>query len=138
MRHGGAELRKIREELGITLREVESSSLRIAEKQNNLGYAISLSRLSEIESKGVLPNIYRIYTLATVYRRSVKEILGLYGICEDAPMDDMLLPERSKTHLVSPAATDEIQEKTVSLRKMTRELGQPPKFNSQTGRFLHE
>ena len=78
--NGGERLRQIRERLGLSLREVESASNAIAERRNNREFALNLSRLSDIESKGVLPNIYRLHTLAAVYRLEVAEVLALYDV----------------------------------------------------------
>src|SRR5207248_4086258 len=64
----GQQLRTIRESLGLTLKDVESASAIIAEKYHNQEYAIPASRLSEIETKGMLPSIYRLYSLALLYR----------------------------------------------------------------------
>ena len=71
----GESLRKLRESLGFTIRDVEAASTRIAEKHNNSDYSISLSRLSDIETKEVVPSIYRIYSLSTIYRRDIREFL---------------------------------------------------------------
>jgi hypothetical protein len=67
----GHRLRALREELGLTIRDVETSSARIAAKHRNNGFLIPLSRLSEIETKGVLPSIYRLYSLSVIYRRDI-------------------------------------------------------------------
>ena len=77
---GGERLRQIRERLGLTIREVEAASTRLAEKYGNPDYTISLSRLSDIETKDVVPNLYKLYSFAVIYRRDFRELLGLYGI----------------------------------------------------------
>jgi hypothetical protein len=71
----GLNLRASRERLGLTMREVESASVRIAEKHGNDEFAISPSRLSDIETKGLVPSIYRLYSLAVIYRHDLREIL---------------------------------------------------------------
>ncbi len=76
----GQQLRRVREQLGLTMRAVEVASARLAAKHNNLDFAIAPSRLFDIETKGVVPNIYRLYSLAAIYRRTLNEILGWYGI----------------------------------------------------------
>lgn len=84
----GHQLRMIREDLSLTIRDVETASCRIAARRRNPEYAISLSRLSDIESKSVLPSIYRLYSLAVIYRRDLRDLLGLYGIdVNDAAAD---------------------------------------------------
>jgi transcriptional regulator with XRE-family HTH domain len=89
----GEQLRKIREALGLSVRAVEAASARIAERHGNQDYAISISRLSDIETKGVLPNIFRLYSLSVIYREDYHEILRMYGICfENAAADLDLAP----------------------------------------------
>jgi hypothetical protein len=68
----------VREQLGFTIRDVEAASVRIAEQHHSDDFAIPLSRLSDIETKGVTPSIYRLYTLSVVYRRDLREILTWY------------------------------------------------------------
>src|ERR1700751_2080478 len=76
----GKSLRTLREKLGLTMRDVENSSARIADKYRNEEYSIPPSRLSDIETKGILPSIYRLYTLSVIYRRDLRELLSWYGV----------------------------------------------------------
>ena len=48
----GKSLRTLREKLGLTMRDIEVSSTRVAEKYRNEEFAIPPSRLSDIETKG--------------------------------------------------------------------------------------
>jgi transcriptional regulator with XRE-family HTH domain len=94
----GQRLRALREELGLTIRDVEAASTRIAANHNNEDFAISLSRLSDIETKGILPNIYRLYSLSVVYRRDLRELLQWYGVDVNAAAADIGVIEPPKTH----------------------------------------
>jgi transcriptional regulator with XRE-family HTH domain len=76
----GQSLRRWRERLGLTLRDVHRVSVVIAARHRNLRLVMSPSRLSDIETKGIIPNIYRVYTLALTYHRDPREILLLYGL----------------------------------------------------------
>ena len=77
---GGQNLRMLREQLGLTMRDVETASTRIAQKRANDEFAIPPSRLSDVETKGVIPSIYRLYSLAVIYRRDIRELLSWYGV----------------------------------------------------------
>ena len=66
--------------LGLPIRAVEAASSKLAERLGNPGYFIPISRLSDIETKGVLPSLYRLYSLAVIYRKDYREILSLFGI----------------------------------------------------------
>lgn len=78
--NGGEALRRIREQMGLTIRDVEAASSRIADKYGNQSFTISLSRLSDIETKGVVPGLHKLYALAVIYRVDMQELLSLYGI----------------------------------------------------------
>jgi transcriptional regulator with XRE-family HTH domain len=78
--NGGYKLRAAREALGCTMRDVESASLQIARRLASEEFAIPPSRLSDIETKGVVPSIFRLYSLAAIYRRDHRELLSWYGV----------------------------------------------------------
>src|SRR5258706_15857917 len=76
----GKSLRTLREKLGLTMRDIETSSARMAEKYRNEEFSIPPSRLSDIETKGVLPSIFRLYALAGIYRRDLRGLMGGDGV----------------------------------------------------------
>jgi len=62
------------------MRDVEQASTLIAQKFKSDEFEIPPSRLSDIETRGVVPSVYRFYSLASVYRSDLIELLSLYGI----------------------------------------------------------
>src|SRR2546426_2791185 len=94
----GLNLRISRERLGLTMREVETASARIADKHGNDEFSVSPSRLSDIETKGLVPSIYRLYSLAVIYRRDLREILSWYGIDLNLAAADLNLSLPPKSH----------------------------------------
>jgi transcriptional regulator with XRE-family HTH domain len=76
----GHRLRTLRESLHLTLRDVEALSYRIAAEHQWAEFAIPFSRLSAIEAKGVVPNIYRLYSLSAIYGIEFSELLQWYGV----------------------------------------------------------
>jgi transcriptional regulator with XRE-family HTH domain len=76
----GMTLGRLRETAGKTMRDVETFSARIAEAQRNEEFSIPPSRLTDIETKGVLPSIFRLYSLATTYGVPVGELFKFYGV----------------------------------------------------------
>src|SRR6202795_5123963 len=94
----GQQLRVVREQLGMTLRDVEIASGHIAAHHGNDNFALSPSRLSDIETKGGLPSIFRLHTLAVVYRRDVREILSWYGIEVNESAVDLGLMAPPRSH----------------------------------------
>lgn len=97
----GETLRSLRESLGLTIRDVEAASAKLAEKHQNQELSISLSRLSDIETKGIVPSIFKLYTLAVVYRRDYSEFLKLYGLDLGNILDDIGAADIPKSHLVT-------------------------------------
>ena len=95
----GLNLRGLRERLGLTMREVESASARIAERHGNDEFGVSPSRLSDIETKGLVPSIFRLYSLAIVYRSDLREILAWYGIDLSLSAADLQLNLPPKSHI---------------------------------------
>ncbi len=95
----GANLRSLRERLGFTMREVESASIRIAERHGSDEFSVSPSRLSDIETKGSVPSIFRLYALAVIYRCDVREILSWYGIDLTVSAADLNLSLPPRSHL---------------------------------------
>jgi transcriptional regulator with XRE-family HTH domain len=95
----GQRLRGLREELGLTIRDVEAASGRLAARHGSDDFAISPSRLSDIETKGILPNIYRLYSLSVIYRRDLREFFTWYGIDLNETAADLALVEPPKSHL---------------------------------------
>jgi len=89
------------------MRDVESASARIAARHGNDEFAISPSRLSDIETKGLIPSIFRFYSLAVIYRCDLREMLSWYGIDLNATAADLNLSLPPKSHLsgVLPGAT---------------------------------
>ena len=95
----GLNLRGLRERLGLTMREVESASFRIAERHGNDEFAVCPSRLSDIETKGLVPSIYRLYSLSIVYRCDLREILTWYGVDLSLSAADLHLSLPPKSHV---------------------------------------
>ncbi len=95
----GQRLKRARERLNLRYRDVEEASLRIAERHKNDEFIIALSRLADIENKGTLPTMYRLYSLCAIYRLEFSEVLEWYGVnLADLPADSMNVVEIERTH----------------------------------------
>lgn len=80
MEEAGQKLRRLRERLRLTYRDVETATQKIAHVHGNYEYCVGLSRLADIENKGTLPSLFRLYSLCAVYRIDFQEVLRWYGI----------------------------------------------------------
>ena len=100
MERPGEKLRQARERLQLTYREVEAASQKVAQRRNSDEFAIALSRLADIENKGTLPTIYRLYTLCAIYRLDWKEVLHWYGVPIELLPSDALQIRLQHTHRI--------------------------------------
>src|SRR3984957_14000760 len=80
MEEAGQKLKRARERLNLRYRDVEEASIQIAERRRNDDFVIALSRLADIENKGTVPTIYRLYSLCAIYRLDLLEVLAWYRV----------------------------------------------------------
>lgn len=99
----GKQLRELREQMGLTLRDVELASTSLAETRGIEEFVINPSRLSDIETKGVIPSIYRLYVLSVIYRADFTELLKFYGVDLSSTAADFGICRPAKTHRVEIA-----------------------------------
>jgi transcriptional regulator with XRE-family HTH domain len=135
---GGQRLRALRETLGYRMRDVELASNQIARRFENEEFAIPPSRLSDIETKGITPSIFRLYSFAAIYRREYRELLSFYGLELDGISADIGSARPQKSHL-SEALSNVTQvrmptrldpgfslQKTTDLRRAIEQWGTVP------------
>ena len=105
----GHKLRAARERLQLRYRDVEEASQFIANQRANHEFAIGLSRLADIENKGTVPSVYRLYSLCAIYRLDFSTVLQWYGIeLGDLPAESVGLP-LGQTHLMPFEIPDSAQ-----------------------------
>jgi transcriptional regulator with XRE-family HTH domain len=97
----GEKLKRARERWNLTYRDVVRASQEIAGRRGS-EFAIALSRLADIENKGVVPTIYRLYTLSAIYRLELEQTLGWYGVPVDMLASESLQTPLSITHATQP------------------------------------
>jgi len=136
----GQRLKRARERLNLRYRDVEEASLQIAERHRNDEFIIALSRLADIENKGTVPTIYRLYSLCAIYRIDFTEVLEWYGIdLGDMPADSINVVQIEQTHIIGfvPGDQGEIQlplsldpgidvRRTTFLSRMIQRWGKVP------------
>lgn len=103
----GRRLKRVRERLHLTYREVEEASNRIAKRHgNNDEFNLGLSRLSDIENKGTTPTLFRLYSLCSIYRLDFVEALSWYGVDLTEIATDALLVDIERTHPIGIHASE--------------------------------
>jgi len=98
MEDAGQKLRRARERLNLRVRDVEEASLKIAEKYHNDEFAVLINRISEIENRGLVPSLYKLYSLCAIYRLDFHEVMEWYGISLARLPEDTLLVDIPETH----------------------------------------
>jgi hypothetical protein len=98
MEDAGQKLRRARERLNLRVRDVEESSQKIAEKYHNDDFVVLINRLSEIENRGLVPSLYKLYSLCAIYRLDFHEVMEWYGISLQGLAGDALLAQIPETH----------------------------------------
>ncbi|MGH9657703.1 MAG: hypothetical protein ACRD96_04105, partial [Bryobacteraceae bacterium] len=100
MQAAGEKLRRVRESLDLTMRGVEEASRGIADRHQAREFTLGVSRLSDIENRGVLPSVYRLYSLSVIYRVDLNEILDWYGLDVGSIAADSAAVAIGCTHLI--------------------------------------
>jgi len=129
----GQQLRLLREKLGLTMRDVEVAGAAIAAKRGNDDFAVTLSRLSDIETKGVIPSIYRLYSLAVIYRSDFADLLSWYGIDLNGIAADLSVISPPRSH-----KTDTLQSKTQVRIPIRMDPGFDARRTSNLGRMVEQ
>jgi transcriptional regulator with XRE-family HTH domain len=74
----GLRLRQMREALGLTYRDVEKASYQIAVTRGRPDFILHISRLADIENRGVVPTLHKLYSLAAILHLDPLEISSWY------------------------------------------------------------
>ncbi|MBI4459602.1 MAG: helix-turn-helix transcriptional regulator [Acidobacteria bacterium] len=136
----GEKLKEIRNRLGITMREIEEYSQRIAEAEGNDEFFLSSARLFQIENQESTPSIYKLYSLSIIYRIKFTDLLSHYGVELEKIAKYQLATPLEKTHLTNLEVYDRDQaisfpvqfdpgfslEKTNLISRMVQTWGQVP------------
>jgi len=80
MHSPGLRLRQTREALGLTYRDVERASYQIAVNRGRPDFILHISRLADIENRGVVPSIHKLYSLAVILHLDPLEISSWYEV----------------------------------------------------------
>jgi transcriptional regulator with XRE-family HTH domain len=129
----GQQLRLLREKLGLTMRDVEIASATLATRRGNDDFSVTLSRLSDIETKGIIPSIYRLYSLAVIYRCDFNDLLSWYGIELGEMAADLSVVSPPRSH-----KTDTLQASTQVRIPVRMDPGFDPRRTSNLGRMVEQ
>ena len=115
MEEAGQKLKRERERLGLRFRDVEEASARIAARHHNEEFIVALSRLADIENKGTMPSMYRLYSLCAIYRLDLCEVLSWYDISPTTLAGDSDVIQHARTHGIGFKAEEGSVELPIAL-----------------------
>ena len=104
--HPGKNLKELRARLGITVREVEEESQKIAEAQGNPEFFVSNNWLTRLENTDAVPSIHKLFSLSAVYRVRVSDLLPMFGINQSLLEKYQIETPPQHTHLINLEETD--------------------------------
>jgi transcriptional regulator with XRE-family HTH domain len=114
--NSGRTLKDLRTRLGITVREVEDQSQRIANAQSNPEFFVSNNWLTRLENSSAVPSIHKLFSLSAVYRVRLSDLLPIFGIDLGLLQKYHIETAPSRTHLVNLQETDSTKTATFPVR----------------------
>jgi transcriptional regulator with XRE-family HTH domain len=112
----GEQLKELRNKLGITTRDVEEFSRKIAEEELNEDFYISNAWLTQIENTGSIPGIHKLFSLSVIYQTNYNDLLALFGIDLSEIAKHQLSTRLEKTHLANLQVSDVNRSVTFPVR----------------------
>jgi transcriptional regulator with XRE-family HTH domain len=112
----GGKLRRLRNSLGITTREVEELSRRLAVQEQNEEYYVSNAWLTQIENKNSIPSVYKLFSISLIYRISFSDLLLIFDLdfSKAGKASSLAMPPR--THLSNVEVFDSERSITFPVR----------------------
>lgn len=137
MDRAGEKLKRIRERLKLTYRDVEQASQELARRRANTEFLVPLSRLADIENSGKVPSVFRLYTLCAIYRLDLLEVLTWFGVPAEQLGSEAFHIGLSETHplqikaagqavIPGPPGIDFDWTQTTFLSRLIRQWGKVP------------
>jgi len=114
----GMKLKRLREQCGLTLREVEARSRQLARRKQNPDFIISRGWLNNIENGSHKLSFFKLYAIGTIYHVHWSSIFSLFG-CNLSDFDrDRAMFAPPKTQLSANARQ---HEETITVPLQSRE-----------------
>jgi transcriptional regulator with XRE-family HTH domain len=104
--HPGENLKELRSRLGVTLRQVEEESQKIAKARANPEFFVSNHWLTKLENTDSVPSIFKLFSLSAIYRVKFSELLSLFGVDLDLLPKYQLESPTQQTHLMEMEVSD--------------------------------
>jgi transcriptional regulator with XRE-family HTH domain len=102
----GDHLRELRNRLGVTTRAVEELSRKIALDRGNSEFYISNAWLTQLENKDSVPSLYKLFSLAVIYRTKIADLFSIFDIDLGEVVRYQMDMPLQNTHLAEMEAPD--------------------------------
>ena len=108
----GEKLKRLRESLGMTVRDVEERSEKMAADKDMPDYTVSRGWLTAIENGRHIPSIFKLYTLSAIYCCSWAHLNSFFNLRMSDLAKDQVLYGVPRTRLLSEQS-EEVPETVV-------------------------
>ena len=98
--------------LGLSIRNVETRSLEIADQYKNPEFCLSRGWITDIEMGRYVPGSFKVVTLAEIYGVTIDLIHRLYGIHHGDISKERLVFLPPRTHIITPRPDDSAETGT--------------------------
>jgi transcriptional regulator with XRE-family HTH domain len=112
----GDQLKDLRARLGITTRDVEEYSRKIAEMEDNEDFYISNGYLTQLENSESVPSIQKLFTISIIYHIGYSQLLELFGVRLSKKFKYQNSVSLDKTHLTKLPPPDTSKSVTFPVR----------------------
>ena len=109
----GKWLKALRMRLGLSTRDVQRMSQKIATAKQNQEYYLSHNWVTDIESDKFAPGMFKLYSLSAIYHRRFSEVAAQFGLQIGDLSRDSASIGLPRTHLL--ASAEEPDSENVSL-----------------------
>ena len=97
----GDQLKELRTRLGMTTRDVEEFSRRIADEESNEDFYVSNAWLTQLENTASVPSIHKLYSLSVIFRKPYADLLSVFGVDLAKTQNYQLAMPLQNTHLTA-------------------------------------
>jgi transcriptional regulator with XRE-family HTH domain len=126
----GEKLKRLSESVGLSLRDVETISEKMAVDKDMQDLSLSRNWLALIEGGGHVPSIFKLYALSTIYCCSWAYLNSLFNLHMSDLAKDQLLYGVPRTRVLSEAGEEELETVVLPLNfKKNQELSETTLLN---------
>jgi transcriptional regulator with XRE-family HTH domain len=105
----GRRLKALREQLGLSTRDVQAMSRKIAAEKQNEEFFLSHNWVTDIEAGRFRPGMFRMYSISAIYKLNYTEVASYFGLQIADLRRDSASIQLPKTHLIASIEAPETE-----------------------------